>query len=64
MDLIFDHIALGHFGHVQKLGLSKPYKNSKKKQPAEAQNKPTYKQNSGQKYKSYKRETRAKLAKK
>ena len=29
MNLIFDHIALGHFGHVQKLGLSKPYKHSK-----------------------------------
>ena len=64
MDLIFDHIALGHFGHVQKLGLSKPYKHSKKKQPAKAQNKPTYKQNSGQKYKSYKRETCANLSKK
>ena len=29
MNLIFDHIALGHFGHVQKLGLCKPYKHSK-----------------------------------
>ena len=26
MDLIFDHIALGHFGHVQKLGLGEPHK--------------------------------------
>jgi hypothetical protein len=29
MDLIFDHIAFGHFGQVQKLGLSKPYKHRK-----------------------------------